>query len=170
MVRFPRQRVRHQARRRQRSSRHRRHRPRPMRRPINQEARKCTNLRTFSRRRFHHQMSSAAGSSRNCTNLPSFRMLHVCRIPMRVLSPPADSWKMCPAGNTYRGTRSGAAGLACGLPMSSGTRCGVALHPRGELASIVARYATIAEPGHSSRRSEWGSSTQFSWMRRTMGG
>jgi solute:Na+ symporter, SSS family len=33
-------------------------RPRPMRRPINQEARKCTNLRTFSRRRFHHQMSS----------------------------------------------------------------------------------------------------------------
>src|ERR1700722_19862641 len=43
----------------------------------------------------------------------------------------------------------------------SGTRCGVALHPRGELASIVARYATIAEPGHSSRRSEWGSSTQF---------
>ena len=161
MVRFPRQRVRHQARRRQRSSRHRRHRPRPMRRPINQEARKCANLRTFSRRRFHHQISSAAGSSRNCTNLPSFRMLHVCRIPMRVLSPPADSWKMCAAGNTYRGTRSGAAGLACGLPMSSGTRCGVALHPRGELASIVARYATIAEPGHSSRRSEWGSSTQF---------
>src|SRR5580692_6076407 len=85
----------------------------------------------------------------------------VCRIPMRVLSPPADSLKMCPAGNTYRGTRSGAAGLACGSPMSSGMRCGVALHPRGELASIVARYATIAEPGHSSRRSEWGSSTQF---------
>jgi hypothetical protein len=170
VVRFPRQRVRHQARRRQRSSRHRRHRPRPMRRPINQEARKCTNLRTFSRRRFHHQMSSAAGSSRNCTNLPSFRMLHVCRIPMRVLSPPADSWKMCPAGNTYRGTRSGR--RRSGLWVADELRHALRSCASSARGASVNCCSVRNDCGARSLQPTIGVGklNAISWMRRTMGG